>query len=50
MEKHLMEKFKEILEQESEITNINMYYNILGNWVIAYKYKGEDYILGVDML
>lgn len=50
MEKHLMEKFKEILEKENEITDIEMYYNEEGNWVIRYKYDDDMYILGVDML
>lgn len=50
MEKHLMEKFKEVLEKESEITDIEMYYNIEGNWVIKYKYNNEKYIIGVDTL
>ena len=28
MEKHLMEKFKEIMEKETKIKDIELYYNI----------------------
>ena len=50
MEKHLMEKFKEILDKESEITDIKMFYNIEGSWVISYKYNNEEYVLQIDMI
>lgn len=50
MEKHLMEKFKEILEQEEDITDIELFYNIEGNWVISYIYDNEKYLLNIDML
>lgn len=50
MEKHLMEKFKEILEQEEDITDIELFYNIEGNWVISYIYDNEKYFLNIDIL
>lgn len=49
MEKHLMEKFKEILEQEENITDIELFYNIEGSWVISYIYNNEKYLLNIDM-
>ena len=51
MEKYLMEKFKKILEEEKDITNIQLYINLEGSWVISYEYNGEKYLLNIiDMI
>ena len=50
MEKYLMEKFKKILEEEKDITNVELFYNLEGDWVISYVYDNEKYLLNIDML
>jgi len=45
-----MEQFKTILEKENDITNVELYMNIEGSWVIKYKYDNEEYLLNIDML
>lgn len=47
MEKHLMEKFKEIMEKETKIKDIELYYNIEGDWVISYVYEDQKYLLNI---
>ena len=47
MEKHLMEKFKEILEKEEEIKDVKLYYDLEGNWVVSYIYDDQKYVLNV---
>ena len=47
MEKHLMEQFKKIIENETEIKDIELYYNIEGNWVISYVYDDKKYLLNI---
>lgn len=50
MEKYLLEKFKMILEQESDIKNVNMYVNLEGSWVITYEYNNEKYLIYIDII
>lgn len=47
MEKHLMEQFKKIMENESELKDIKLYYNIEGDWVISYVYEDQKYLLNI---
>lgn len=47
MEKHLMEQFKKIMENETEIKDIELYYNIEGDWVISYVYNDQKYLLNI---
>ena len=50
MRKHLIEKFKEILEQEKimNIEDISMFYNMKGHWVLSYFYEGKRYIISIE--
>lgn len=48
LEKQLMEKFKEILEKESEITDTNIFYNVLGNYVVTFNYDGQKYVVEIE--
>lgn len=47
MERELMEKFIEIMEEEKELKDVSMYYNIKRDWVISYRYKGQKYLLNI---
>lgn len=48
MEKYLMTKFKEILEQEKDITDIDLFYNLEGHWVISYIYNNENHLINIE--
>lgn len=48
MEKYLMEKFKKILEEEKEITDIEIFTNLEGCVVVKYEYNGEKYIVSIE--
>lgn len=50
MEKHLMKKFKKILENEKDIKNVKMYVNLEMSWVVSYEYNGEIYVLNTDII
>ena len=45
-----MEQFKKTLEQEKDITDIKLFYNLEGSWVISYVYDNTTYLLSIDML
>ena len=47
MEKKLMEQFKKIMENETEIKDIELFYNIEGDWVISYVYNDQKYLLNI---
>lgn len=50
MEKYLMEQFKKVLEKEEDITDIELFYNLEGSWVISYVYQNEKYLIDIDMI
>lgn len=50
MEKYLMNKFKEILEQEEDIKDIKMFTNLEGEYVITYMIGNSKYILSNELL
>ena len=50
MEKHIMSKIKEILEQEQEISNVKMYSNLEQSIVVSYEYENEKYLISQDII
>lgn len=48
MEKILLDKFKKLLENEKNITDIELFYNLEGNWVITYKTNNNKYIIEIN--
>ena len=50
MEKYLMNKFKEILEQNEDITDVKMFTNLEGEYVITYMVGNAKYILSNELL
>jgi len=48
MEKYLMEKFKKILEDEKDISNIEMFTNVEGCIVVKYEYNNEKYVISIE--
>lgn len=50
MEKQLMEKIKNILEQDFNLKKVNCYYDLLGNYVVTYVYNGDKFIISNDYL
>lgn len=48
MEKHLMEKFAKILEEEETIRDVKVYYNICGDWCVSYWIDDTQYYLSID--
>lgn len=50
MEKYLMSKFKEILEQNEDITDVKMFTNLEGEYIITYMVGNAKYILSNELL
>ena len=48
MEEYLMKKFAKILEEEKEINNIQLYKNILQQWVVTYWIDDTQYCLSIE--
>lgn len=48
MERYLMEKFKKILEDEKDISNIKMFMNVEGSIVVKYEYNNEKYVISIE--
>ena len=50
MQKYLLSKFKEILEQNEDITDVKMFTNLEGKYVITYMVGNAKYILSNELL
>lgn len=53
MDKHTIEKIAELLKQgewSNEITEVEVFYNMEGDWVVSYKQDDQKKLITIDYI